>query len=743
MQQAPAKKKKKIRVPKVVNGVESMVEVEVDEDAGPGWGPNDKHTLLNHHLRRVDGPLKVAGVAEYSYDKHAPGMLHGRVLRSPHPHARVLKIDVSSARAISGVRAVVALTDDPKVTEPIVNFAGEPVAAVAADTPEIAEDGIRAIKVQYEQLPFVTSAEDALKEGAPKVFPDGNLKERNKRGDLGKAEAALSTSDAVIEVEYRTPMVHHTSLETHGHMVDYRGGDTAIVYASTQGTFTIPADAAKELGLPESAVTSVVEHMGGGFGAKFGIGIEGALACRLSKQAKAPVKLMLTRRDEFLLAGNRSGSWQKFKAGANRDGKFVALVAKQYQLGGLGNGSQAGQPYIYDVGTSYREQSSIRTHQDSSRAMRAPGHPQASFAMESLVDELAYKVGMDPVEFRKRNLKDPVYHRQLDRAAKEIGWSRRNQKPGEGTGPTRRGIGCAIGTWGGGGGPRCKVDVKVARDGSVVVAVGSQDLGTGTRTFARAIVAEEFGLRLEDVVEKIGNSKLGAANDSGGSTTSASLAPAVKDAVQKTKTALLEKIMPLFGVTKPEELTFANGNVSAAGKKLTWKQACAALPSAGVSAIGEWRADLASTGVHGACFAEVEVDMETGHVRPIKMVQVQDVGLPLNRLAIESQVNGGMLQSLGMALWEERVMDNRIGIQLNPGFGDYKIPGALEIPEMVALIDDEDKREAVIGVGEASIIPALGAVVNAVYNACGVRVRDLPITPDKILNGLHDLRKTS
>src|SRR3954471_17635631 len=273
MQQAPPKKKKKIRVPKVVSGVETMVEVEVDEDAGPGWGPNDKHKLLNHHLRRVDGPLKVAGVAEYSYDKHAPGMLHGRVLRSPHPHARVLKIDVSAARAINGVRAVVALTDDPKVTEPIVNFAGEPVAAVAAATPEIAEDGIRAIKVQYEQLPFVTSAEDALKAGAPQVFPDGNLKERNKRGDLGKTEAALSTCDVVVEVEYRTPMVHHTSLETHGHMVDYRGGDTAIVYASTQGTFTIPADAAKELGLPESAVTSVVEHMGGGFGAKFGIGI--------------------------------------------------------------------------------------------------------------------------------------------------------------------------------------------------------------------------------------------------------------------------------------------------------------------------------------------------------------------------------------------------------------------------------------------------------------------------------------
>ena len=444
------------------------------------------------------------------------------------------------------------------------------------------------------------------------------------------------------------------------------------MYAWTQGTFTIPGDAAKELGLPESAVTSVVENMGGGFGSKFGIGIEGALACRLAKQAKAPVKLMLTRHDEFVLAGNRSGSWQKFKAGANRDGTFVALVANQYQLGGLGDGSQAGQPYIYNVGTSYRERVAIRTNQDSSRAMRAPGHPQASFAMESMVDELAYQLGLDPVEFRKKNLKDQIYHRQLDRGAREIGWQRRNQKPGEGDGPIRRGMGCGVGTWGGGGSPRCKVEVTVARDGSVVVAVGSQDLGTGTRTFTRAIVAEEFGLRLNDVVEKIGNSKLGAANDSGGSTTSASLAPAVKVAASNAKAAMAEKVALLFGTGKPEEISFAGGNVMEGGKTITWKQACAALPSAGLSAHGEWRADLAASGVHGACFAEVEVDLETGHVRPIKMVQVQDVGLPLNRLAIESQVNGGMIQSLGMALWEERVMDNRLGIQLNQALATTK-----------------------------------------------------------------------
>jgi xanthine dehydrogenase YagR molybdenum-binding subunit len=746
MQQAPVKKKKKIRVPRVVNGVETMVEIEIDDEGGPGWGPNDKHTLLNHHLRRVDGPLKVSGRADYTYDKRVTGMLYGRLLRSPHAHARVLRIDVTAAQRISGVKAVVSITDKPpqdtSATEPseprdtIVNFAGQPVAAVAADTPEIAGDAIRAIKVDYEVLPHVVRADDALKEGAPKVYPEGNLEPRDSQGYATRVAAAWEKCDVVLEAEYRTPIIHHACLETHGHMVDYRGGDTATVYASTQGTFTIPGDAAKELGLKESNVTSIVEHMGGGFGSKFGIGIEGALACRLSKQAKAPVKLMLTRQDEFLLAGNRSGSWQKFKAGVNRDGTLVALHAIQYQLGGLGDGSQAGQPYIYAAANRYRERFAIHTNEDASRAMRAPGHPQASYAIECLMDDLAYKIGMDPVEFRKKNLTDKVYHRQLDRGAKEIGWDRRNKTPGSGNGPLKRGIGCGIGTWGGGGGPQCKVDVSIARDGSVTVAVGTQDLGTGTRTYTRAIVAEELGLQPNDVVEKIGNSTLGAANASGGSTTSASLAPAVKVAANKARMAMAEQLAPLLGSVKPEEINFANGQITAGGKSLSWRQAAAALPAAGVTARGEWRADLAGSGVHGVCFAEVEVDVETGRVLPIKMVHVQDIGLPLNRLATESQINGGMIQALGMALWERRVMDADLGIQLNPGFGDYKLPGCAEIPELVAIIDDEDKREAVIGVGEPAIIPSVGALANAVFNACGVRVPDLPLTPDKILMAL-------
>src|ERR1041385_6818002 len=294
------KPKKKIRVPRVVNGVEQMVEIEVDADAGPGWGPNDKHTLLNHRYTRVDGPLKVAGMARYTYDQRLPGMLYAGILWCPHAQARVTSIDTGAASKVPGVKTVIPAAFSE------LRFAGAPVAAVAATTPEIAGDAVRAIKVNYEVLPHVVHAAAAIRPDAPKVGEEeSNLQEAAKNGDPQKAEAAFATADAIVEGEYISQRVHHACLETHGMAVDYRGGDTATIYASTQGTFTIAADAAKELGLTESAVTVSVEHMGGGFGSKFGLGLEGLLACRLSKQTKTPVKLMFTRYDEFVMAGNR------------------------------------------------------------------------------------------------------------------------------------------------------------------------------------------------------------------------------------------------------------------------------------------------------------------------------------------------------------------------------------------------------------------------------------------------------
>src|SRR5690349_1809553 len=248
--QPTPKPKKKIRVPRVINGVEQMVEIEVDADAGPGWGANDKHTLLNHRYTRVDGPLKVTGTARYTYDQRLPGMLYARVLRCPHAHARVTSMDTDAASKIPGVKAIIPAP----LTE--LRFAGAPVAAVAATTPEIAGDAVRALKVNYEVLPFVVHAPAAIRPDAPKVVEEeSNLQEKGKNGDPQKAEAAFATADAIVEGEYISQRVHHACLETHGMVVDYRGGDTATIYASTQGTFTIGGDAAKELDLTESAVT--------------------------------------------------------------------------------------------------------------------------------------------------------------------------------------------------------------------------------------------------------------------------------------------------------------------------------------------------------------------------------------------------------------------------------------------------------------------------------------------------------
>jgi xanthine dehydrogenase YagR molybdenum-binding subunit len=725
-----AKKMKKIRVPRVVDGYETMVEIEV-EDTGetPTWGPNNAHRLLNSRQTRVDAPAKVTGTARYTHDVRLSGMLYGRVLLSPYARARIKSVDVSHAQAIPGVKAIEV---DPN-TE--IYHAGQAIAAVAAVTLDIAEDAVGAIRVDYEVLPHVVRAEDAVQADAPRVMAtDPNVEPKETKGDAAGVDAALAACDAVVEADYKTPIVHHCCFETHGVVVDVQGGK-ATVYASTQGVFAVRGDAIKALELPDDSVAVIDEYMGGGFGAKFGFGAEGKLACALAKKSGAPVHMMLTRRDEFTLTGNRSGSWQTLKGGATRDGRLRALRAYQRRLGGLSDGSQATQPYVYTVENAYAEVVSIHTHETPSVAMRAPGNPQSCFAIEMLVDELAHKIEMDPVEFRKKNLGDPAWHRQLDRGAREIGWSRRNPVPGGNAGPLKRGMGCAVGAWPGGGRPQCIVTVEIGRDGVVHVLSGTQDLGTGTRTYVRAIVAEELGLTMSDVVEKVGDSRLGAANASGGSTTAPSLSPAVKDAAVNARRLLAEAVAPIFKVT-PDDVTFAGGSVSAGSQRLAWAQACAALGPAGISARGEWKMGLSGSGTHGACFAEVEVDVETGQVRPIKMVHVQDCGLPLNRLTLVSQMNGGMLMGLGYALWETGVNDSTLGIKVNPSFQDYKFPGSLEIPELVALIDDDDPRHVVVGIGEPVLIPSTAAVINAIYNACGVRVREIPATPDKILMAL-------
>lgn len=733
--------KKWLRVTKAVNGIDTEVWEEVaDDTGGPQWGARESMRLVSREVPRVDGPDKVTGRATFSHDVRLPGMVYARVLRSRVPAAKV-KLDLEPARKLPGVLAVVELGEGE------VRWLGRPIAAVAATTPELAEDGVRAIVVSYEEQGFAVTPEKAAAENAPKVNSRGNVRVLSKNTDTSEIDAALAQAPVRVKGTWKIPVQHHASLESHGVVVDYRGGDEATVYASTQGTFTIPGDAAGRLGLKPNQVTAVVEHMGGGFGSKFGMGIEGEAACLLAKELKRPVHLMLDRSSEFHAAGNRSGGEHEIEAGVGKDGRILAFKARVTRHGGVGQGSGHPLPYIYARDNAvFVEDRCIHTNMDSSRAMRGPGHPQASFSMEGVMDECAYAVGMDLLEFRRINLpegKRELYMRQLERCAELIGWKAHPHKsaPDRSDAEVKVGIGFAIARWGGGGNGQCKVEVRIAQDGSVEVLSGTQDLGTGTRTYCATIVAEELGLELEAVRARIGRSTFGSANASGGSTTAPSLAPSVKHAAHNARVALFEKVAPLLGATA-SELEVRPGEIRVAAspsKRIAWKDACAALGPNGLSAQGEWQAHLAGNDIGGAQAAKVSVDTLTGEVKVLEMVAVQDCGLVLNLMAAKSQLQGGMVQSLSYGLFEERVVDPDLGLFLNANFEDYKIAGAADIPAMKAVFEDDPR--GVIGMSEAAIIPGHSAIANAIHNACGVRLREMPMTADKILMGLAALKK--
>src|SRR5581483_7271244 len=361
----------------------------------------------------------------------------------------------------------------------------------------------------------------------------------------------------------------------------------------------------------------------------------------------------------------------------------------------------------------------------------------ACFLMESVVDELAVKANLDPLEVRKANTDSDVRRRQFDLGAQMINWLKRSK--GKGEGRYRRGIGCATGTWGGGGGRGSVCTVKIGKDGSVWVGIGTQDLGTGTRTYVAAIVAEELGIDIKKVKAEIGSSKLGLSGGSGGSTTAASVSPAVKMAAFQARTRLSELAANQMGITAAEAV-FKDGFVSNADgtKKVTFERLCSALPAGGLEEVGTFNPDLQAGGAAGVQFVEVEVDTWTGLVKPIKVVAVQDCGYWLNKLATESQLIGGVIQGLSMALLEDRKIDERTGRQLNPNMETYKPIGSVEIPEIVpVLFATHDK---VTGIGEPACIPTAAAVANAVFDATGVRIRRLPITPKRYFDAVEGRR---
>lgn len=704
----------------------------------PSW-PEKREYISSHHTR-IDGPYKVSGAAKYPSDVQPEGWLYGMILRSKWAKAKITKIDLDPALKVPGIKAAVlapAVEERQKSGADVtMRYYGEEIAGVAGTSKQACLDALKAIKVEATELPYVVREEDAKADDAPRVWDDAPNLSTPSTKETGTVDQAFGECAAVVEGFFTTPVQLHNPLETHGNTVSWKD-DGVTCWASTQGITSVHDGLSKNLDVPASQVRVISEYMGGGFGAKFGPGVEGAIAAQLSKQAKAPVRVFLTRFDQNLAVGNRPSSFQKIKLGAKADGTLHAFEFDNFGTAGVGaGGATAGggsgvalrAPYIYRVPNTRVKQATVAVDAGSARAFRAPSCPPSSFGMESIMDELAVKLGMDPIEFRIKNdtpapdrADDPndpanIRQKELKLGAERFGWKEKYKKPGSSPGPIKTGIGCAGSSWGGGG-RGTKAEVEIHSDGSVEVRCGTQDLGTGTRTYIALIAADVFGLKPEQITVRIGDTRYPPSGGSGGSSTS----PSVSPAILTTCTKALEALQTQTGVAD------ARGS--------NWPDACKKLGVNPLVTQGQWEKGLSSTNTGGVQFAEVEVDTDTGFVRVKKVLVVQDGGLILNRLTCESQLNGGVIMGMGYALYEERVMDKNSGVVLNPNFETYKLTGLGEVPEIEVILFDMPER-GVIGIGEPSTIPTAAAIANAVANAIGVRVSSLPITPQKVLAAL-------
>ena len=706
--------------------------------------------LINTRITRLDGLAKATGKAKYPSDMRPEGTLFGVMLYSPYAHAKVKSIDITAAEKMPGVKAVIAIANAGKT----LRYHGDDIAAVAAETEEQARDAIRAIKVEYEVLPHVATEAQSMAEGAPQVFPGGNVR-KGRSQTKGKPDDAMATAEVTSEGTYSIPLITHVCLEPHGLTVkwekgDSEGNDKAVAWASTQNVTGVANDLGGVFKIPATNVSVHTDYMGGGFGSKFGADLWGATAGELSKKAGGrPVKIFLDRVQEHLAAGNRPSGWAHIKMGASRDGKIVAMVAEARGTGGVGGGADVILPYVYTVPNTAISQSTVLTNFGSQRAMRAPRHPQSCILTEAAMDDLADKVGMDPIEFRLKNLAPgdfhtPIYEAELAMGAELINWKDKRKPRGKtGTGSIRHGLGVALHQWGGGGTRDKKVSCTINPDGSVELRSATQDIGTGARTILAIIAAEVLGLKPSDIFSNIGHSGFPPGQASGGSTTTPSMAPPCFDAASKARDAFLKKIAPAVKA-EISELTLRDGQLWIAGEpNMSWKDACRKLGTASISETGSYQEGLSSVGVGGCQFAEVAVDIETGMVKVKKIVAIQDSGLIIDKLTWESQVYGGVIGGLNYGLFEERIVDPTTGVMLNPDMEWYKLAGAADIPEIIvrAYEPPEQKARGVIGVGEPPTISTAAAIGNAVTNAIGVRVSEWPMSPRNVLNALATASK--
>ena len=749
-----------------------------------------KFKVIGTRPIRHDGADKVTGRAKYGADLNLPGMLHGKVLRSPHAHARIKSIDTTAALAVPGVKAIVTGKDFPEIEkgllqigENMVNprylslnlmardkvlYDGHALAAVAATSPHIAEEAVNLIKVEYEILPHVQDVLESMKDGAPilhsdlrtggtpeKVDKETNIASqvRFARGDLNEGFAA---ADVIVEKEFSTSMVHQGYIEPHSVVSQYNPDGQSTVWVSTQGQFAIRELCGGLLKMPPSKIKVIPAEIGGGFGGKTTVYVE-HVALLLSQHTGRPVKIVMTRNEVLRATGPTPGSHIYAKIGANKDGKITAAELRLSFEAGAFPGSPVGAGSMtvlapYDLENFQIDGFDVVVNKPKTCAYRAPGATNPAMAAETLIDELAEKLGIDPLEFRRINGAKEGTSQPAGPQFKKIGFLEtvdaiknsdhyQSPLPQSGNGKLR-GRGVATGFWFNAA-FQSSATVSINTDGTANVVTGSPDIG-GSRASCAMIAAEVLGLAAEEVHPVVADTEsIGHTDGTGGSRVTFATGMAVYEAASNAVNIIKQRAATFWKV-KPEEVVFQDGVVSCTANghdSLTLRDLAPKLPRSGGPVMGS--ASVRPRGV-GPAFAahvvDVEVDPETGKVDILRYTASQDVGKAVHPSYVEGQIQGGVAQGIGWALNEEYFYDEN-GTMRNAGFLDYRMPTCLDLPMIETIlveVANPGHPIGIRGVGEVPIVPPPAAIANAIYHATGVRMQELPMSPAKITKALME-----
>ena len=756
---------------------------------------NNEYKVLGTQPIRHDALEKVTGQARYGADIRLPGLLHGKILRSPHAHARIKSIDASSALALPGVKAVVTAEDLPQLSGRAVDVAegaplnprflsnnilaadkalyrGHAIAAVAAESPHITEEALALIRVEYEPLPAVLDGKAAMEPGAPilhqhlfrsegEFFRPGGLRNEDDDAEptnvashfvvqIGEPDQGFSQADVIVEREFYTRMVHQGYIEPHTATALWHWDGKITIWDSSQGHFAMRDLTALVLNLPVSQIKVIPMEIGGGFGGKLHIYIE-PVAALLSKKTGRPVKVTLTRTEEFEGTGPTSGGYIKAKIGATKDGRITAGEAVFIFEAGAFPGApvNAATQFIfgpYDIANVKVEGYDVVVNKPKVAPYRAPGGPAAGFAGETLIDELSEKLAMDPLELRLLNSAKEGTRRVTGPTYRRIGYLETLQAakdhphylaPLEGP---NRGRGVATGICFNSSGPTSAL-VNLNQDGTVSLVEGSADLA-GSRTAAAMHVAEVLGITAEEVHPSVGDSdSIGFTSTSAGSSVIYKTGWACLEAAKDLKQQLVQRAARIWDVS-PDDVATGDGTFfhkSDPELRLTIKELAAVLNSTGGPILGRaagvWGGESPGLAVH---IVDVEVDPETGKTKILRYTALQDPGTAIHPAYVEGQMQGGAVQGIGWALNEEYFFDEE-GKMLNSTLLDYRLPISADLPMIdtqLVEVPDPAHPTGVRGVGEVSIIPPVPTIANAISRAVGVRMTELPMSPAALLDAL-------